>query len=332
MAAHMTSLADPIKAVAEVYLNGGAVGRGVELLKQAAEVQDKESSIQNDLANRDQTRLENIVKGAQVVAQELGNAQNESEWRLGLKNLRKAVDSGVFVIEPELLEQLESMPFDPNAAAFFRDKAISAGDNAKLQLQQVDDQRQAAVARVKAAQGAARIAISQATLAETARHHAVVEKAAGSKGTTSIGPPNPAAMKSVIANLQNTVFKDAEIKKDDPTLLAAADYVSSTATQMIRDNRGLDWNTAVNRAIIQAEQAGALSMVPGKHKAWYESGDDTPAKPKFDAKGLKPETALNPPVDSNGKINPKALIKGRYYKMVNGQVGRFTGTGMEPVE
>lgn len=331
IAAHMTSLADPIRAAADVYYRGGAVGRAIELSKAAADIEAKESNINKDQYDIQQTRLENIAKGAQIVAQEIGNAQNESEWKIGLRNLRKAVDNGVFVLEPEFLDQLEQMPYDPNAAAFFRDKAISAGDSARLELQRVDDQRQAEVARVTAAQAAARIAISKATLDESARHHAVMEKSAGDRGTTTVGPPNEAAMKSVMANLRNTVFKGADVKKDDPTLMAAADYIASAATQMIRDNRGLDWNTAVNRAIIQGQTNGALGTIPGTKGTWPWS-DDEPAKPKFDAQGLKPDTAINPPVDSSGKIALGKLVKGRYYRNPSGDVAKFDGKNFIPVK
>lgn len=320
VADQMESLADPLETVADVYLRGGAPETGMDFLKNASEIRKRESDIENDEVLGQQRKLENIIKGADVVSRYLGQAKNQSEWDYGVDQLRKQG-----VMEPDLIDQIGKMPYDPDVAAYFNEQAISSADKARLDMTSQTEARISKKDRIDALQADQRIRMQAARDAEAARHNKAIEKASGGKTSATV-PPNSDAMRSVKAALRNTVYTklgDVKEGKEGPDFGAAAEFVASTAQTLVRDNKAMDWNTAVQRAILQGQQSNAFGTEAGETH-WFKK--DEPDTAKFDGQGLTVETAIPPPVDKNGKVT--GLKRGRWYVLTDGRRGQFNGKGM----
>jgi hypothetical protein len=324
IAANMDSLAAPIRGVADIYLQGGAIQTATDMLKTASEIEKRESDIDAEQYTTQQKRLDNIVKGADVVSRWIGDAQTEDEWRLGLREIENSIKGGVFTMEPELFDQLKAMPFSPEAAAFFRDRAISASDKARLDLSVIGEERLTRNAAIEQSQAAARISLQAARDAEARRHNAAQEKASGGKYSSSL-PPNGDQLRSVKATLLNTIFKGTEVDtKTDLDFNAAVEYVGSQALTMVRGNKAIDWNTAVNRATLQAEQAGMFGKDEGSNPLLRAMGVGSPEKKTFSAAGKTPDTPLPLP-------KKQQLVKGQFYITAKG-IAQWNGSSFESVD
>ncbi len=324
-----SSAASPHEHLGRFYLQAGAVERGTALLNDAHKIRKEEAGMENDKWMAQERRLSNIQKGAEIVSQNLGIARNESEWQLGLRRVRDAVDQGLFVMDPELLDQLESIPYDPEAAAYFNQAAIDAKGRAELELRQESEARQAAVAAAQLAQGATRVQIAAARLEETRRHNANMEKVAG-RGTTASTEVTATARDAMAARL--IAGPMAQIA--DPITGKLVDRNSSIVQDMairleedarILLNRvpGLTMDQARERAVQQAIQAGEI--VPGKpDTAWI--GNNAEAGGTSRSAGR--DAAGPTPVPDD----PKMLVVGREYVNAEGLKAVWTGTGFRAVQ
>lgn len=325
-AERMTSLAEPMEAVADVYMRGGGIETAMDLLKQASEVRKRENDMENDDVTAQQNKLENIIKGAEIVSRWLGGAKTQDEWNLGMQEIQRSLDDGVFVMDPELFEQLKSQPFDPDAAAFFRDRAISAADQARLELQRADDDRQERQNAATNADRAVRVQMQRARDAEVRRHNAVTEKASGSNGSTIT--PTEVEIKQARGALINSVYKGLNTK-DNADVAEASNYVASLAKSIVKDNKGLTWDQAVQQAILRGQQAGVFGREVTDNVSTFlgmETGRK-PAKrdPKFARTGKTADAPMRLPITAAGKIDPSKLEAGKYYLMEDGTVKKFSG-------
>lgn len=314
-AERMESMSEPLEKLAGLYMRGGAPESGMKFLQAASEIRKKESDIENDAVLAKQRKLENIVKGADVISRYLGVAKNQSEWDYGIQQLQTQG-----IVEPHLIQKMAEMEYNPNVAAYFKQQAISASDQARLEMQASQEARISKDSALNIAQGARRIAMQKARDEEVRRHNQQVEKATGGKSSAMV-PPNSDALKSVKVALKNTVYKDIDEEGSDNDLAAAADYVATQAQQMVKQNKALDWNSAVQRAIMVGQDAGAFGLEPGKNN-WFS--DDEPAKAKFKSGGLNADAPLPMVKDK------KALQKGRYYSTARG-TAQWNGTAFVPV-
>lgn len=320
-----SSAASPHEHLGRFYLQAGAVERGTALLNDAHKIRKEEADMENDKWLAQERRLNNIIKGTEVVGNILGSVKNESEMRLGLREIRNAVESGVFVMEPELLEQLENMPYSPEIPAFFSARAIDAKGRAELELRQESEARQAAVAAAQLAQGATRVQIAAARLEETRRHNANMEKVAG-RGTTASTEVTATARDAMAARL--IAGPMAQIA--DPITGKLVDRNSSIVQDMairleedarILLNRvpGLTMDQARERAVQQAIQAGEI--VQGK--------PDTSLIPFWD-NSTPGSVKRNPARDSNLPKpipgNASDLVVGELYMTADGP-GIWDGDG-----
>lgn len=317
-AAHTRSLADPIETVADVFLQNGAVETAADLLGKASEIRKRESDIDNDKITAQQNRLENILKGADIAGRYLGTAKNESEWRRGLEVVR---ESGT--IEPEFMDQLEALPFNENLPAYFADQAMSAAESARLEIQTLNlDARERDLA-ARNSRGERQIRLQEQRLAETQRLRRLAEKNSGK--VTAAGAPSKVAVEGVTTTLKATVFADME-DVDDTTIDATAQYVTSKAQQIVKENKAISWDVAVQQAITQAKAAGVLQTFDVNRDFGLFSVK-TGKKVKVDLEGKAPETAVQPPITGAGKVDPTKLKRGTYYKLPNGEVGKWNGKG-----
>lgn len=331
MAEHMESLAEPLEAAAGIYMSSGfGVETGRDLLKSASEIRKRESDMKNSEVKAQQERLDNIIKGADVVGRWLGGATTEDEWKLGMQRIRQAVDEGLFVLEPEMLEKIEGLPFDPNAAAFFRDQAISAADKARLERQDADDRRQDERFAFDKAARTTSLQMQAARDAETKRHRETMEKASGRKGSSLT--PTGVEVSQARTVLVNSVYKGTRTK-DSKDVDEAAVYVASLAKTIVANNKALSWDQAVQQAIVQASKGGVFTTEGGEEGSagynilGFTFGEtaDKPGTPKFKRTGRTADSAMLPPINSSGKVDPSKLVSGRYYVLTDGTKAKFDG-------
>lgn len=249
--AESDDMADPLERIASVFMMGGAPEKGAEFAKAASQIRNQQSEIKARTVTQEQNRLENIIKGADIVARQIGTARNQAEWDAGLD----ALDG---IMEPEHIQALRDQGYNPNAAAFYREKAISASEQARLDLQQAQQDQTRRNDMDAAARDRQKIQLQTARDAETRRHNEAIEKAAGSNGITAATAPSEAAMKSARATLRNMVYPNLREGKEGPDFEAAATYVASEANSLLKANPALDWDTAVRRAILTGQAKNAF--------------------------------------------------------------------------
>jgi len=310
-AANMTSYADPMEVVADIYMKGGAPKEGMDILSKAATIRKQEDEMRTAEVNRNKTRLETIQKGAVIVGQKLGKARNQSEWEQGLVEVEQAG-----IIEPHLMAQLKGMAYDPDVASYFFDQSITAAEQARMDLQAQGQDDANRRANLSASQRQQLIRLAEVRAEDARRYHDAALKAGGK--SSAIPAPNSDAVKVSKHALMNGPFKGADLKG---TALndfnAAVDYVAGQAQQLVRENKAMDFTTAVNQAVIRAEASGAFTTIPGREGLWGIGA--TPDKKEFSAAGLKPETAIPlPPGIKSAADAAKTLKKGKYYNTSRG--------------
>ena len=317
--------ASVLDQLGKMYIAGGAPKAGMDFIKGAQDIRDKQSQIENRTAEMEQKRIENIQKGAQIAGTKLGKARNQSEWEQGLREVEAAG-----VIEPHLMDQLKQMPYDPDVAQYFYDQAISASDQARLDLEKLTQERLARQNATTNERAERQLQLSKTREENLERHRRVLEKASGAKGGAV--PAKKELLNSAKLVLQQSVFKGADVS--DPEKLAnfnaAADYISSQAQQILKNNKAIDSNTALQQAVIQAKQAGAFSVTPGEPGWFTKDGiGSTPGVTEFKADGLQKETAIPlPPGIRNAKEAASKLQKGKWYNTTRGPA-KWNGSAWE---
>lgn len=321
VASKMDSLASPLEVTAEIAARYGLSGKAMEFSKAASEIRKRESDIENDAVLAEQRRLENIIKGGDLVSRTLGIARNQSEWDYGVEQLRKQG-----IMEADQLEQIAQMPFDPDLAAYFNEQAISASDRARNDLTRSGQERQERQSAAVRGQEERKIRMQQQRDADQERHRAW-ERKNGGKNAPNAAAPTARDVESVTALLKTDVFRGA--KKNDPDLAAAAEYVAAQAKAILQTNKAISWDTAVQQAILRGQQDGALSIDPAKNE-WFRSipivgGGDVPAKGRFKA-------PVGRTVDTPAPLPKSAaqMKKGSYYVTSKGIV-QWDGTKGIPV-
>lgn len=308
--------ADPLSVIGKVMIMGGAAEKGSEYLKASAEIRKKNADIQNDRVLAEQRRLENIIKGADIVARQLGYSRNQAEWDAALD----ALDG---IMEPENIQALRNQGYNPDAAAFYREKAISAADMARNQLTQNAQDHARRVATDVSARDREKIELQTARDAETKRHNLATEKNAG-KNANPTGAPSPQDLASAHATLKNMVFPDVKLSKDqygrtkDDEFEAATQYVASRAKEILKNDPSASWDTAVRRAVLEGQAKNAFGVERGT-KRWFSKDD--PDKTKFESEKIAA------PLPSQ----KSQLKKGTTYITSRGRAV-WNGTAFDPVE
>ncbi len=304
--------AGPLAAVGSLMLRGGAIKRGTDLLKAAGDIRKQQSDIEHDRVTEAETKVDTVLKTANAVAQTIGVARNESEWRFGLAQLRKNQ-----VLAPEYLDQLDKMEYNPDVVAYLNDQAMTAYQKATLDQTSKRDNanRRQADSRIQNAAALTDIARARLKLAQEAAARA----AKNGKTPTA---PNDDQVNAASNNIVQQIFggKVPTTKDGQIALKAGAAQVAARTQELLRDNKSLTYDVALNRAIIESQAAGEWELDKESH--WFK--DDTIEGAKFNSAGRTPETAAPLP----DKPDPKSLKKGRYYITAKGKA-KWTGTAFE---
>lgn len=320
-----SSSATMLDIVGNIYMKGGAPKKGMEFLKGSTEIRKKEQEMRSAEFTDQKNKLENILKVSDFVSRTIGTARNQSEWEYGKQQLKKAG-----VLPPEVVEQLDQMQeFDPDVAAFFNEQALTAYQRASLDMTSANQQatQDLSQQRLQDQQQRTTIAKERLRLAEIAQNRA-------DKGGKSAVAPDEKAIKSVSAVVTNEIFKGTAPKGEDKAAFdAGVQSIAARALAMVKEDKALDWETAVNRAVVESQSEGDWEMYAGKKGPLdflgIEMGSE-PAKTKFSSLGRNPDTAIPLPSvsDDDPTVDKAKLKKGKFYITTKG-AAKWNGTAWE---
>lgn len=313
----------PLEQLGSMMIAGGAVKRGTEFLKAGVEIRKKEDEMLSSVETRNKDRLDNILTVGNLFSQTMGTARNQSEWEYGIKQM-EANPSAVEIFGKENFDALKNMPFDPNVATFLNEKAMSATDRARLELQQQGADREERTALDMANYRRSMLQISEGNLAARKHEQEYREKSDGKNAATA---PNEAEVKAAKASIANLIFDGKVPAKDDPEYVAfesGAQDIASRAKKMVKDNKGLDFNAAITRATIESKTDGDWQAMTAKDERGFfgrmlkDAPEDIP-NAKFRGRGAKAIDAIEMPKAKT------ELKKGSYYVTPRG-VARWDGS------
>lgn len=303
-----TSMGSAFMQVAQKMQQLGAPDLAMKYYKSAATIGKNESDLQTQQAKSQQTAAETLLKQSDILGRTLGSATSQDEWNQGMQQLQ---NSGAFT--PQQLQTFQQIPYHPASAQHIADSAISVKDKAQLSMtqagQQLTQNRDAMNANYKQAS----LEIQRQRVDDAERVRATNVKT-GKAATAPTGPQ----VNSVQAAIVNQIFQ-GQAPADKDALKAGAEDIASRAQVLVQGNKGLDWQTAVNRAVSESQNAGDWDIHKG---SWYNPSDDDSVK--FNGQGKTPDDALALPVTDN-KVDPSSLKKGRWYITVKGR-GQWDGT------
>lgn len=319
IASRTNSDADPFEVMGRVFLSGGAVQQGLGMLKAGSDIRKQESDIRRDEVQNRTDNLEFIIKGSELAGRLIGGAQNETEFDAGVDEL---VRSGYF--SPEQGQQAKSLEWSPDLSAFFADRAITAKDKAVADRDMMRIEETARHNRTTEIDANTRVRLQAARDKEQATHNAYIRKNGGKEAPAATAP-NKAELESVKGILTGQFFQGVDFKGDDPDqdagMVSLTAQIASRAKVLVREDRSLDWETAVQRAAIEAKDAGDFFVDQAK---FYETEDLVVHAPK----GRTPDA----PIALKGKVNKSKLVSGRYYRLPDGRSFRWNGTEGIPVD
>lgn len=313
----------PLEQIGSMMIAGGAPNRGMEFLKAGVDIRKKEDEMLSSIETRNKTRLDNILTVGNLFSQTIGTARNQSEWQYGIKQLESHPEA-IEIFGQENFEALKKMDYDPNVATFLNEKAMSAIDRARLELQQQGSDREERNALDMANYRRTMTQISQGNLDARNKEQSYREK---SDGKSAAVAPTDNEVKSAKASVANLIFDGKVPNKDDPEYVAfesGAQDIASRAKQMVKENKGLDFNAAITRATIQSKTDGDWqAMTPKDERGFFgrlvkDAPEDVP-NAKFRGRGAKAIDAVPMP-------KAKAELKsGSYYVTPRG-VAKWDGS------
>lgn len=319
------SQATPLERIGRRMIDMGAVNRGAEYLKAGIDIRKKEDEMLTAKETREKTRLDNIISTASIVSKTIGVARNESEWRYGLAQLKKMPDV-VKILGEDQFAALEGMEFDPDVVKYFNDQAMTAKERADLDLRAMGEQRQQRAAIELAEYRSSLLDINNANLDERRRENDLKRKEGGAKADTG---PTEAQVKSAKAAVANVIFQGKVPPKESQEYVAfeaGAQSIAARAQAMVRENKGLTWNEAVQRATTESQAAGDWSTlkVLMDHKflgVRYRQTTEERGR-QFKDRGSNPLDAIPMPASKN------QLKTGAYYITSRG-IAKWNGSAFE---
>lgn len=316
----LDSQADPLERLGRRMISAGAPAKGMEYLKAGIDIRKKEDEMLTARETREKTRLDNIISTSDIVSKTIGVARNESEWRYGLAQLKKMPDV-VKILGEEQVAALEGMGYDQDVVAFLNSQAMTAKERASLDLQVQGEARQQRSAIELAQYREDILDINEANFQERQRENDLKRKEGGTKADTG---PTEAQVKSAKAAVANVVFNGKLPPKESEEYIAfeaGAQSIAARAQGMVKDNKGITWNEAVQRATMESQAAGDWSIIKGvKGRFWWS--DDAPDKKGFKDKGSNPLDAIPIPKSQ------KQLKTGSYYITARG-IAKWNGSAFE---
>ncbi len=300
----------------------GASGRGLDYLKSANDLRKQEEEAANGTVNREQTRLENQQKQADLMYQAMVGA-NAENWNQTLDTL-KANPAYADPNAQRLLEQFQQQhpTWEPSVAKHYRDQAFTAYQSAQLETtansQRITEDHNKNIERISQTNAD----IAQQNLNERRRETDLRTK----EGKTATAPTSDdlkAAETSIRNNVKVSGFNldalDAvEGNAARPNKEAAVSYIAGRTKEILLANPGImSYQEASNQAVIQTMAEGSFQPVAPVDVPWYMPGSNKPASVKITPSKKQPVGVAIP-------NDPKKWDKTVIYNY-NGVSVRFNG-------
>jgi len=297
-----------LRASGDMYRRGGAPKRAMDFYKAADEMEETENKLQNDEITREQNRLENHIKTADIVSRSIGTARSVQEWDAGID---KIINSSAFSDEEKAhFDSMRGM-YSPESTASLNDSAMTASQRANISLQEQ---------RIAQSENAATHAQEMRERAMTVSEERLkeVKRVNDLKGRTGkvAGSATEVQVKNA-ARVIRSVVKDA----DQASVSAGAVSIANRANAIIANTQGIDYDTALNQAVIESQAAGDWNTVKADN-AWYKR--DKPDSTSFTRKQTG-KTSDRPMIMPMAKTELKS---GKYYVTSKG-VARWNGQSFE---
>lgn len=305
--------AELLDTIGNVYLRGGSVKRAIDSFTAAAGLRQKQASADSSRASARRAMFDVQIKQTDLVARLTAGVQDEDSWQAAIDRMES---SNLFL--PEEIEQFRSIPYNPEVLEVLQQEALSAGERARLE-QARDNAEALERYRSTLAYNSTRMAeIAEDRYRETVRRNQVLEKAGGDKPATA---PTTNELEAARAAIISTLFDGEEPDESVQAFVdTGAQNIAARAKQIVQENRGIDFATAVNQAVIESENAGEWEVVKGLTIPFI--GEIGGGVRGYKAKGKSPQD----PIPAPAATDAHTLVKGRYYQLKNGEVARFDGT------
>lgn len=303
----LSSLADPIANVGMIFIKAGLPEQGADYIDKASEIRRREVQNVTDEVTNQKNRLETMSKGAELVGQWLGQARNQAEWDYGLDQLEQTLPE-----ETAKFREMNGGRFSPDVAGFFREKAISVKDQARLDMDMLEEEGRRTRHLASIANEDERISLQRQRDADLNNYRDRLIKASGGKTAAAVAPNSDAVKEARSSLISGKYFEAPAKNKTNQELEEAAVYVANETNKLLRDIPGLDRNAAVQRAIMRADAKGKFK--PAK-------SEDEPASFNRYSGDIGKTAEMPAVLPAKGQ----KLGKGLWYTLPDGSVGQFDG-------
>lgn len=326
------SPAEAFDKVASTMLNIGQPNKALDYFKAASTLRKSQNEAVAALTKQQQAKYDLLYKQADLIGRDLGGATNADEWNQGVQSMQEQAAAGI--IPKALADQVKNLPYTPELAAHFRNSALSVKDKANLDMQAQraamteDAQRQTQNYRDQ------RLALDRQKV-EDAR----IEREKKEKTGASASAPTTAQIKEAEGVVTSVIFNgnapdpylNKEDKATDSKTLSYQAYqagvtaIANQANQMLKENRGLTRQEALNRAALASKASGDWETITEKG-GWFDADSTTTS---FNSAGKQPEDAMPMPMNNNTP-DMSRLKAGRWYTY-GSTTFRYDGDGKASV-
>jgi len=299
------SVADRIEDAASQLMKLGQPAAAAGLATKSAEIRVKDAqagaadALATERGVKVQTELIDRASGLYA------NARDQTSW--------DAANMMFGQMFPGTENPFAGLPYNPKYVEMARGTLLKEKDR----LAAIEDSKKTAIqdrlAKAREKYLGFREGILERQVADRERRTDLLEKNGGSTGRNqAVGSPT----KKEVVDAGKLLESKLESPLTEADAQVAPLQIASEAKAMLKANKGLDWNTALERATTNAIKAGdfeAVSSLGGFKK-----------ETKFKGGGKTPDTALKASAST-------AFQVGRYYIGAGGQVAKYNGKGFEPV-
>lgn len=233
-------------AVGNALMRAGYGAEGMAYAKEGIDYVNKVAEAEQKQAKARIEQAKSFVETADFVYEGLADVRSQEDQDRFFASLPESI---VKTLGVENVKNMASIPFTPEVIEHYREKALSTKDTYDLSLraeaQQLTADRDAALAFDRAA----RTKIAQQRLQEERARREATAKGGGKAGALIA---TPAAISQAHTKIVADVFKGrmpAKGSPDDVIIRSAAASIASEATQMAKDNPGLTYDQALERAV-----------------------------------------------------------------------------------
>lgn len=305
------SMADAFDQTAQHLFSVGAPNVAMEYYKKGQLL--RKNTLDNTKATLDAQKqaFANRVSQADMVGRVLGNATTQEQFDQGLQTLQQ---SGLFT--PEELGHLSKIPVHSAAQQYLREQALSVKQQNQEKLDQAKADETKLHDQALESNDKARTAIARQALNETKWRDRHQQKT----GNTARAP-SASMLKAVDTAVKTQILKDVDVPADeDDFVQAGIQSIASSAQQLIRDNKGLDMQTAINRAVLQSKQRGDWDIVRNSWVSRHMPGGEDSTLQGVTTTG---HDVNNPTMVPAGQAKTFDYKEGHWYISPNGKVGMY---------